>query len=210
MMSDGCCQTPIDAAALANRQRRVLIQVLLINVLTFLMMVAGSVLSGSSSLLSGTLDNFGDALTYALSLLVVGASVAVKARVALLKGVLILGAAVAVAAQVGWRLTHLDAPVVETMGIAAVLNLAANGVCLALLSPFRHDDVNMSSVWECSRNDILEGCAVIATTVAVWVFSSGWQDVLVAIGLLIVFLRSARRVLRSAWREMFPVHSESA
>ena len=187
-----------------------LIWVLLINVLTFMMMVAGSVLSGSSSLLSGTLDNLGDALTYALSLLVIGASVAVKARVALLKGVLILGAAVAVAAQIGWRLAHLDVPAVETMGIAAVLNLAANGVCLALLSPFRHDDVNMSSVWECSRNDILEGFAVIATTIAVWVFGSGWPDVLVATGLLIVFLRSARRVLRSAWREMFPAHSESA
>ena len=209
-MSDGCCQTQFDAAALAIRQRRVLIWVLLINVLTFMMMVAGSVLSGSSSLLSGTLDNLGDALTYALSLLVIGASVAVKARVALLKGVLILGAAVAVAAQIGWRLAHLEAPVVETMGIAAVLNLAANGVCLALLSPFRHDDVNMSSVWECSRNDILEGFAVIATTIAVWVFGSGWPDVLVATGLLIVFLRSARRVLRSAWWEMSLAHSESA
>jgi Co/Zn/Cd efflux system component len=193
--------------AMQAGQRRVLTWVLVINMLTFLMMVAGSLLSGSASLLSGTLDNLGDALTYAMSLAVIGAAAATKARVALFKGVLILGAALAVAIQIGWRITHLDVPVVATMGIAAILNLGANGLCLFLLHPYRDDDVNMSSVWECSRNDVIEGSAVIATTLAVWVFSSGWPDVLVAIALLILFLRSAVRVLTSAWRELHSVQS---
>lgn len=194
----------MDVAALAARQRRVLIAVLVINVFTFLMMVAGSVLSGSSSLLSGTLDNFGDALTYAFSLAVVGAGAIAKARVALLKGLLILGAALAVALQISWRLTHMEAPVVETMGVVALLNLAANGVCLLLLNPLKDDDVNMSSVWECSRNDVLEGLAVIGTAALVWALDSGWPDVLVAVALLVVFLRSAMRVLKSAWGELYP------
>lgn len=206
-MSDSCCQGELNVRALQVRQRRVLIWVLAINVLTFLMMVAGSVLSGSSSLLSGTLDNLGDALTYALSLAVIGAANATKARVALFKGLLILGAAVAVAAQIGWRITHLEVPVVEAMGIAAILNLGANALCLVLLTPYRNGDVNMSSVWECSRNDVFEGVAVIATAGAVWLFSSGWPDVLVAIALLILFLRSAVRVLANAWRELHPVPS---
>jgi Co/Zn/Cd efflux system component len=206
-MSDSCCQGELNVRALQVRQRRVLIWVLAINVLTFLMMVAGSVLSGSSSLLSGTLDNLGDALTYALSLSVIGAANATKARVALFKGLLILGAAVAVAAQIGWRITHLEVPVVEAMGIAAILNLGANALCLVLLTPYRNGDVNMSSVWECSRNDVFEGVAVIATAGAVWLFSSGWPDVLVAIALLILFLRSAVRVLANAWRELHPVPS---
>ena len=47
---------------------------------TFAVMVAGSALSGSSALLWGTLDNLGDALTYALSMAVVGGSVQAKAR----------------------------------------------------------------------------------------------------------------------------------
>lgn len=201
-VSDQCCQTPLDIQGLEARQRRVLLSVLVINVITFLMMVGGSVLSGSSSLLSGTLDNLGDALTYAASLAVVGASGRTKARVALLKGLLILGAAVAVAVHIGWRVTHLEAPVVITMGIVAFLNLGANAFCLLLLSPFRHSDVNMSSVWECSRNDVIEGLAVIATAMAVWFFGSGWPDVLVASGLLVLFLGSATRVLRNAWREL--------
>ena len=200
-MSNCGCST-VDVAALEARQRRVLTWVLVINASTFLMMVAGSVLSGSSALLSGTLDNLGDALTYAASLLVVSASALAKARVALLKGLLILAAAGAVAVQIVWRLSHMETPVVETMGIAAILNLAANGFCLYLLTPLKDDDVNMSSVWECSRNDVFEGTAVIATALAVWLLDSGWPDVIVATALLVMFLRSAIRVLGNAWREL--------
>ena len=201
-MGDCCSQTEFKVPAPATRQRRVLIAVLCINMLTFLMMVAGSLWSGSSSLLSGTLDNLGDALTYAMSLAVIGAASTTKARVAFFKGLLILGAALAVAVQIGWRISHLEAPVVTTMGIVALLNLGANTICLLLLHPHRNDDVNMNSVWECSRNDVFEGVAVIATAGAVWLFGSGWPDALVAIALLLLFLRSAVRVLRSAWQEM--------
>lgn len=199
---DPCCDTPIDVANLQARQRRVLAWVFGINVATFAIMVTGSVMSGSSALLSGTLDNFGDALTFALSMAVVGASARAKARVAMLKGLLILGAAIAVAAQIAWRMTELDVPVASTMSIAAVLNLVANAVCLKLLTPYRYGDVNMSSSWECSRNDVIEGVAVIATAAAVWVFASPWPDLVVAVVLLAVFLRSASRVLRNAWREL--------
>ena len=208
-MSDCCSQVEFNVPAPATRQRRVLIVVLIINALTFLMMVAGSLLSGSSSLLSGTLDNLGDALTYAMSLAVIGAASATKARVAFFKGLLILGAALAVAAQIGWRIWHLAAPVATTMGIVAFLNLGANAVCLLLLHPHRNDDVNMSSVWECSRNDVFEGVAVIVTAGAVWLFGSGWPDIFVAIALLLLFLRSAVRVLRSAWQEMHSTPAKS-
>jgi Co/Zn/Cd efflux system component len=157
-MSD-CCNREVDTRALATRQRRVLLAVLAINVVTFGMMVAASFLSGSSALLSGTLDNFGDAVTYALSFAVIGASAQAKARVAFFKGLMILAAAAAVGVQIVWRLTHLEVPVVETMGIAAALNLAGNGVCLYLLNPFKAGDLNMSSAWACSRNDVIEGSA---------------------------------------------------
>jgi Co/Zn/Cd efflux system component len=195
--------------ALEARQRRVLILVLVINATTFVMMVTAAKFSGSSSVLSGALDNLGDALTYALSLAVIGAASVAKARVALFKGFLILGAALAVATQIGWRIVHPETPVFETMGIAALLNLGANLVCLRLLYPYRNGDVNMSSVWECSRNDVTEGCAVIAAALAVWTFESGWPDIVIAIALLILFLRSAVRVLRGAWRELYPALSAS-
>ena len=197
-----CCDCDVDTRALAARQRRILLVVLAINVATFVMMVAASALSGSSALLSGTLDNFGDAVTYGLSFAVVGASAAAKARVALFKGAMILSAALAVGAQIDWRLLHPDVPVVATMGAASVANLAANALCLLLLRPYRRGDLNMSSAWECSRNDVFEGVAVILTTVAVWLLGSGWPDVAVAAVLLVLFLRSALRVLGSASRAL--------
>jgi Co/Zn/Cd efflux system component len=195
---DECCDVTLDATRLQAGQRRVLRTVLVINVATFVMMTIASIHSGSSSLLSGTLDNFGDAVTYALSLAVVGGSTTAQARVALVKGLLILAAAMAVAGQIIWRLMNPAVPILETMGLASLLNLGANVACLLLLTRYRNDDVNMVSVWECSRNDVFEGVAVIAATGAVYLFQSGWPDVAVAIGLLLLFLSAATRVLRRA------------
>ncbi len=203
-VSDSCCQKHIDVAVLNVKQRRILIIVLVVNIVTFLMMVLAAKISGSSSLLSGALDNFGDAMTYILSLFVVGASLASKARVAMFKGLLIFGAAIVVAFVIGLRILHPETPVFETMGIAAFINLAANLLCLWLLTPYKNSDVNMSSAWECSRNDVSEGLAVIAAAFAVWMFGSGWPDLLIAFGLLILFLWSAIRVIRGAWKELHP------
>lgn len=201
-MGDACCSRSPDLAALEARQRRVLAIVMLVNLGSCAMMLAASAYSGSSSLLSGMLDNLGDAATYLLSLLAIGAGARAKARVALFKGLLILGAAVAVAAQVGWRLWHPGVPVFEAMGAAALANLGLNGLCLWLLTPFRHGDINMASAWECSRNDLLEGCAVLLAAAGVAVLGAGWPDLAVAIALLLLFLASARRVLGSAWASL--------
>lgn len=203
-MTDSCCSNELELSALERQQKRVLVIVLVINVAAFIMMVGGALVSGSSSLLSGTLDNLGDAITYALSLAVIGASSAAKARVALFKGILISGAAIAVAVQIGWHIVYPETPLVEPMGLVAILNLGANSLCLWLLSPYRKSDINMESVWECSRNDVFEGFAVIGAAFGVWIFDSGWPDILVAIALLAFFTRSAIRVLTRAWRELKP------
>src|SRR3546814_7955276 len=136
-MGDSCCSGTVDIRAMEARERRVLLILLAINIATFVMMLSAAIYSGSSSLLSGSLDNLGDALTYLLSIAVIGASTRAKAKVALLKGLLILGAAMAVAVQVGWRLAHPEVPIFEAIGIAALLNLAFNGICLWLLTPYR-------------------------------------------------------------------------
>src|SRR3546814_17860088 len=116
--------------------------VLAINIVTFAMMLSEAIYSGSSSLLSGGLDNLGDALTYVLSLAVIGASGRATARVALLKGALILGAAVAVAIQIGWRPAHPNVRIFEAMGLAAAIRLAFNDIFLWLPLPSRRGDVN--------------------------------------------------------------------
>ena len=159
-------------------------------------------MASSAALLSDSLDNLGDAVTYAPSLYAVARSKRVKARVALVKGSLILAAALAVIAQVAWRVTHPATPVFETMGGLGLVALAANGTCLALLWKHRQEDVNMSSVYECSRNDIASNLAVIAAAIGVWLAGAGWPDLVVGVALAALLLRSAIRVIRRALAEI--------
>jgi Co/Zn/Cd efflux system component len=198
----GCCEHDCHIDALRARQSVTLKTVLAINAAMFFVLVAAALYARSTALLSDSLDNLGDALTYALSLYAVTRDGNTKARVALFKGVLILGAALVVLGQIAYRMAVPAVPVFEAMGAATLLALIANGTCLALLTRHRSDDVNMSSVWECSRNDIAANLAVLLAAAAVWVTGSGWPDVLIALGLAILFLRSAMRVLTRAWREL--------
>jgi Co/Zn/Cd efflux system component len=165
----------------------------------FVVVLAAGLYASSTALLADSLDNLGDALTYAISLYAVGRSEKIKGRVAMFKGVLILAAAIFVIGQVGFKLLHPSVPVFEAMGLIGAIALAANGTCLALLWKHREEDVNMSSVWECSRNDIAANIAVLVAAGLVWITGSGWPDILVGALLALLFLRSAARVFRAAF-----------
>jgi Co/Zn/Cd efflux system component len=156
----------------------------------------------SSALLADSLDDLGDALTYGLSLYVVSSGAGAKAKVALFKGGLIFLAACAVAAQIAYKLVVPGVPIFEVMGAFSLLALAGNSFCLYLLSRHRDEDVNMSSVWECSRNDIASNLSVFVAAGAVWLTGSGWPDILVALGLVWLLMRSAIRVMSSATAEL--------
>ncbi len=62
--------------------------------------------------------------------------------------------------------------------------------------------MNMSSVWECSRNDIAANISVFIAAGAVWLTGSGWPDIVVATGLVLLLMRSAIRVISSAMAEL--------
>jgi len=164
----------------------------------FFVIVAAALYGKSTALLADSLDNLGDALTYGLSLYAVSRGATVKAKVALFKGGLIFLAAFAVAAQITYKLFVPSLPVFEVMGVFSLLGLAANSLCLFLLWRHRHEDVNMSSVWECSRNDIASNLSVFVAAGAVWFTGSGWPDIVVALGLVCLLMRSAIRVISSA------------
>lgn len=197
-----CCDQSSELEMLRERQSGTLKIVLGINVVMFLVIVAAAVYAGSSALLADSLDNFGDALTYGLSLWAVHLGLRMKARVAFFKGLLILLAALAVLAQIGYKLINPIVPLFEVMGIFSLLALAANGVCLALLWRHKTEDINMSSVWECSRNDIVANISVFVAAAGVWATGSNWPDLLVAFFLVVFLLRSGSRVLSSAHAEL--------
>lgn len=198
----GCCNDDCSLDARQARQRGTLRIVLGINALMFLVIAGAALYGGSSALLADSLDNLGDALTYGLSLYAVSRGAATKARVALFKGWLIVLAGGVVLAQVVYRIFVPGLPLFEVMGAFSLLALAANSLCLYLLWRHRHEDVNMSSVWECSRNDIVSNLAVFGAAGGVWLTGAAWPDTLVALALVIFLLRSGFGVIASARREL--------
>jgi Co/Zn/Cd efflux system component len=197
-MADCCEDKACAIEALQKRQSGTLKIVLGINTVMFAVVLTAGVIAHSTALLSDSLDNLGDALTYAFSLYAVNKAARTKARVALFKGLLILGAGLFVVGQVIYKLTVPAVPIFDTMAIVAMLALIANGTCLALLWKHRAEDVNMSSVWECSRNDIASNAAVLVAAFGVWLTQSQWPDLLIGGLLAALFLRSAWRVLGNA------------
>jgi Co/Zn/Cd efflux system component len=198
-MADCCEDKACALESLRERQSGTLKIVLAINAVMFVVVLAAGLYASSSALLADSLDNLGDALTYALSLYAVGRGDRAKGMVSLFKGALILGAGLFVVAQIAYKALHPGIPLFETMGAIGTLALVANGACLALLSKHRHEDVNMSSVWECSRNDIAANLAVLLAAGAVGLFHSGWPDLLIGSLLAVLFLHSAIRVLRASF-----------
>jgi len=198
----GCCDNDCAVDAVSGRQRKTLRVVLGINTVMFIVIAVAAVYGRSTALLADSLDNLGDALTYGLSLYAVSRGAATKARVALFKGWLIFLAACAVGLQISYRLIVPSTPVFEVMGGFSLLGLAANSLCLFLLWRHRHEDVNMRSVWECSRNDIMANLSVFVAAGGVWLTASGWPDIVVALGLVWLLLRSSNRVITSAMAEL--------
>ena len=198
----GCTDANCSLDARQHRQRVTLRIVLAINAVMFVAIAVAAFYGGSPALLADSLDNLGDALTYGLSLYAVTRGPTVKARIALFKGLLIFLAACVVIAQIIYKLIVPVLPSFEIMGTFSLLGLLANSACLLLLWRHRHEDINMSSVWECSRNDIASNISVFLAAGAVWLTGSGWPDIIIASLLVILLMRSSWRVIGQSLTEL--------
>jgi cation diffusion facilitator family transporter len=201
-MSNCCDDKACEIEALRHRQRATLKIVLGINALMFLVELTAGLMSNSLSLLADSLDMLGDALVYGLSIYVVARGERMKAKVALFKGGIMAAFALFVLGQAVYKIIVPQVPVFETIGVIGVLALAANGLCLFLLWRHRADDINMKSVWLCSRNDIIANVSVLLAALGVWFFGSAWPDIIIGLALAGLFAKSSLAVLRGAMAEL--------
>jgi Co/Zn/Cd efflux system component len=164
-------------------------------------MYAGSA-ADSRALMADALDFFGDAANYAISLVVAGMALAIRAKAALLKGATLfaLGGFVLVG-SVYAALTGTS-PQPQTMGIIGSLALVANAAVALLLYGFRAGDANMRSVWICSRNDAIGNVAVVAAAAGVFGTGTAWPDLIVAAILAALGLSGGWQIMREASREL--------
>jgi len=201
-MADCCDDKTCEIEALRNRQSSTLKIVLGINAAMFIIELTAGLIGGSVSLVADSLDMLGDALVYGFSIYVVARSARMKANAALFKGGIMAAFGLFVLGQAVYKIVFPQVPVFEAIGAIGLLALAANGICFVLLWRHRTDDINMSSVWLCSRNDIIANISVLFAAGGVWLTRSGWPDILVGLALAALFLRSALFVLHRAVAEL--------
>ena len=199
-MADCCANATCEIEKLRARQGSTLRAVLGINLAMFVIEAAAGLIAGSTALLADSLDMLGDALVYGFSLYVIARNDAWKAGSALLKGGIMGAFGLFVLGHAGYKLFHPQVPHVETVGLIGLLALAANSICLILLWSHRTEDVNMRSVWLCSRNDIIANMSVLIAAVGIGLTDSQWPDLLVGLGIAALFLHSSFQVIQDGAR----------
>lgn len=163
-------------------------------------MIAGQA-AGSKALQADALDFFGDAVTYGISLAVIGASLKTRALAALAKGTSLFLMGVWVAATTLYQVFVLGVPQAAVMGSIGFLALAVNLASVLLLVRYKDGDANVRSVWLCSRNDAIGNVAVMLAAAGVWGTASAWPDLIVAGLMAVLFVSSSVQILSQAIKE---------
>jgi len=203
-MSDDCFASTCgsETAPAHPRWRRVLWAALIVNAAMFLVEMFAGAAADSSALQADALDFLGDAANYAISLAVVGAALAWRARAALLKSLFMLGFAAWVFGSAIVAYVNGTTPDPATMGAVGALALAANAGVALLLYRYRKGDANMRSVWICSRNDAIGNVAVMLAALGVLGTGSALPDLIVAGVMATLALTGGAQVLRQARTEL--------
>ena len=188
------------SGASADYKRR-LWAVIVINAGMFGVEMTAGQLGRSRALQADALDFLADALTYGLSLAVIGMPLRVRAGAALLKGLSLSLMGVFVLGSTLWRVFVTGMPEAGVMGAVGFMALAANVASVALLISYKDGDANVRSVWLCSRNDAIGNVAVMLAAAAVWATATPWPDLIVAAGMAALFLSSSFQIVRQALAE---------
>jgi Co/Zn/Cd efflux system component len=197
-----CCGCNVKFEGLSADYKRRLWIVIAINAGMFAVETGGGALAGSQALQADALDFLGDALTYGITLAAIGASIAVRARTAMFKGLTLSLMGLWVFGATAYHVLILGVPRAELMGAVGFLALAANVTSVMLLAKYKDGDANVRSVWLCSRNDALGNVAVMVAAVAVWWTASKWPDLIVAAVMAGLFLWSSSQILQQALGEL--------
>ena len=176
-----------------------LVVVMMLNLMMFVLEFGAGIIADSAALMADSVDMLGDGLVYGISLYALNRSLRWRAGMALIKAGFILTLGLGVLVEIGMKMVWGQPPQSGLMLVFGGMALIANLSCVGLLWPYRRHDVNLSSTFECSRNDVFANVGVIAAALVVSVTASPWPDVAIAAVIAFLFFRSALRVTREAW-----------
>lgn len=197
----GCCDHSATFDGLSPDYKRRLWLVIFLNAAMFFVEMGAGHLAQSQALQADALDFAGDALTYGLSLAVIGASLRIRSTAALAKGISLLLMGLWVFGSTLYRVFVAGVPEPQIMGVVGFLALLTNLTSVLLLVRYKDGDANVRSVWLCSRNDAIGNVAVMLAALGVWGTATGWPDLIVAGVMGGLFLSSALQITRQALAE---------
>ncbi len=179
-----CCDTETKLPAeIIQKLKWVLYVVFFINAGMFLVELVGGIVSHSNALIADSLDMFGDAFIYGISIFVLSKNHKIQARASLLKGVLMLLLGVYVLWEVIYKIIYPVVPSANVISLIGLLALIANAFCFFLLTKQKNKNINIKSAWICSRNDLYGNMSVIGAGFLVGYFNSMWPDTIVGLGI---------------------------
>jgi cation diffusion facilitator family transporter len=197
----GCCGHNAKFDGVSNDYKRRLWIVIALNATMFLVEMTAGHLAKSQALQADALDFAADALTYGISLAVIGASLRARTNAAMFKGISLLLMGLWVFGSTVYRVFNGGVPTAEIMGGIGFLALLTNLASVLLLIRYKDGDANVRSVWLCSRNDAIGNLAVMFAAIGVWGTATGWPDLIVATIMAGLFLSSAFQIVRQATAE---------
>ena len=201
-MGTSCCSDDVKFEGLSADYKRRLWAVIVINAVMFLVEMGAGAVAGSRALQADALDFLGDAVTYGITLAVIGASLPTRAWAAIFKGISLTAMGLWVFGSTAYHVLILGVPSAEIMGVIGFLALAANLTSVLLLVRYKEGDANVRSVWVCSRNDAIGNVAVMIAALGVWGTATKWPDLMVAAIMAGLFLASSAQILRRAIGEL--------
>ena len=205
----GCCGHDAKFDGVSDDYKRRLWLVIALNAIMFVVEMSAGHAAKSQALQADALDFLGDALTYGISLAVIGAAVRARTNAALAKGMSLLLMGLWVFGSTVYRVFYVGVPQAEIMGVVGFLALLTNLASVLLLVRYKDGDANVRSVWLCSRNDAIGNVAVMFAALGVWGTATGWPDLAVAAIMAGLFLSSAFQIVRQALAERREVNSHN-
>jgi cation diffusion facilitator family transporter len=201
-MDDCCAAKSCEIDKLRETQTRVLQIVFGINAVMFVAEFTAGLVAQSTALMADSVDMFGDATVYAMSLYALNRGPRWRAGAALVKGGIILAFGAWIVFEIVQKISYGVSPAASLMGIFGFIALTANIACLMLLWRFRRHDINMRSTFECSRNDVIANVGVLVAALGVWETGAAWPDIMVGLIVAALFVRSALSILREAYPQL--------
>ncbi len=182
--------------------RRAVRLVVALNLAGFAVEVVVALAIGSVALLADSVDFLEDAAVNALIVVALGWPLARQAVAGRVMAGVILVPGLAAAWQAVVKAGDPVPPDATALALTALGAAAVNAGCALLLVRVRHHAGSMSrAAWLSARNDVAVNLAVVATAgVTAWT-ASGWPDIAVGVGIVLLNATAARQVWRLAGEE---------